>query len=1744
MKSATNTVGAPWLHLVLALSLLIPTLSAAPSAAPQSPPASPSPAAAPDPNTYRLISVRPDDEIRTRGRVQVRTRAIRLKFERKTTIQALRGAITFIPEVKIDWYGSDQIDDDEIRLEGKFEREVNYELRVVGHAYANDGSSYSVQRGTFPFTLPAATPAVEFANLSGVLERQSKQLVHLKMRDVEKIKLSTTEVPLAALLAAPKLVDDPAPDPVPEVRRRRRGHAPHPPKADAVPVLDTAAWNARARELEAALKGSDFAPLASPPVKTESDLFPEPGPADKERRASLPLTWRESKARGATYILTAEAVEPASKPTSRLVQVTDLALSTKTSPTELTAWVTRLSTGEPVSGAAVFLASGTTRVWFAGRTDADGVLRVRDHATASSILLSASTPKPEPFELSLGLVERVVAVQGDDAIWDLTPDDAAVTTPGHITTGADDKPRAHVFTERGVYRPGDTVNFKVTARSPAGPVTAVPKAGTQVQVLIENPRGQIAREFTLPLSPFGTAAGSFALKGHEPLGQWSVEVRTPSDKKVSTTEDPSDDEDDAETRRVKRRERRNELGALLGETTFRMEEYVPPRHKVEVSFQQKTSADQPTVTGVIAGVYYAGGPVKHGKVRWRVALTGTRAAVPGAPGYTAGVDQAEETELLDAGEATLDAAGQLGIDVPLSGELADGRRAIAITATVLDFDSRAATGEGAWSTPPKYVVGISDEPRQIRDREPVDLTAVVVDRATGKRVETGTLKVAVLRRAHTHVAKRNEDGDFYDAPQHVMVRAFEWTVNLKDGIAPVHLEPSGAGQYALEIGYTAPDGTTFHSSRNFKMDWSYDYEGDYCYEGSDHMGPRWYAERMHALAVTSDRGEYAPGDTARFYVRAPRQPVAVLVAVEREEGLTVQRVKLGPDGQFDLKIPDGWSPNVYVSVLASYAREGYPVYPTDADTLAPSYGHGYLSVPIRREASKLTIGLKGAGEGVTALPGAKHTVVVTVTDAAGKPVEAEVALAAVDESVLSLTGYATPSLDQLFAVGVPLGVKTHDTRRGVSLQTPYRALTVRPLTGGDGGDGKQSKTRENFDPVACWRPQLVTDASGQATAEFTLPDAMTAYRVFAVAIDRGERHGNIARTLVVKKPFYLEAGLPRFFTAGDKAKVFIALFNHTGQEATATLKATVQGGLKFTVPDAPVTIAASDRVQIPVEVEATEAVHARIELEARLGGLVDRVVLPIPVRERYTMRTWALSGLVGDSTQAVKMALPDSVLKLPEAAARTGKVELQLSPLPTLRMAGGLKYLLEYPHGCIEQTSSKTLPLVAMRNLAAKGLVPTLTPEMTDPFIKGGVARLLSMQTESGGFGYWPGDKTPHVWGSAYATMTLTLAKQGGAEVPADALARATKYLGEIVNEKAADTAYTLPYAHYVLALAGAPAGEPHKLADLAGRFSIEDRLFMWMAAARAGLKTEAKAGLEKILAELKGKDLKGWHPYSFYTGGRANAVALLACAEIAPDIQGAGDLATSLFRTMGPAGYWYNNHETAWTLVALTRMTEAAPPTGGVACAYKLPTTAVAKVSLAATKTETIQADPLAFLKNPEAQVTREGPGTLVWRVAATYPYEGVEQTTGALIKRTYRRLAGDGPIRVGDLVEVVLDLEVPRHYDYAALTDPLPAGLVAVNSALKNEAQPIKTENDWGSYEFGDYVSTWQPAYLEIRDDRVVSYRNYGWHGRYRFTYVARAVCEGSFLVPPAKIEPMYQPEDSWFSRSGSLTILPSSK
>ena len=134
-------------------------------------------------------------------------------------------------------------------------------------------------------------------------------------------------------------------------------------------------------------------------------------------------------------------------------------------------------------------------------------------------------------------------------------------------------------------------------------------------------------------------------------------------------------------------------------------------------------------------------------------------------------------------------------------------------------------------------------------------------------------------------------------------------------------------------------------------------------------------------------------------------------------------------------------------------------------------------------------------------------------------------------------------------------------------------------------------------------------------------------------------------------------------------------------------------------------------------------------------------------------------------------------------------------------MSKGLRYLLAYPYGCVEQTSSSVLPLSALRGLIKDGFIADINISETDKFLRPGIERLLSMQTESGGFGYWPGYSNPDMWGTIYAASALSYARLAGFEIPADKMNKAMEYLKRSIREGGRNDSTFRGYAIYILAL-------------------------------------------------------------------------------------------------------------------------------------------------------------------------------------------------------------------------------------------------------------------------------------------------------------------------------------------------------
>jgi hypothetical protein len=1649
---------------------------------------------------------------------------VRVFFSQPLLLENLQGNLRLLPRVRIDWNRTRLDSKGVLRLRGAFRYGTGYLLTLPPTMRVGQKTYHQTVNSFFMTDRP---PKVEFVGPQNVIERDSRQLLHVRAQNVNNLRFEGIRVPPLLLPLALAVEKSPAD------------------------------WDRSLDELKTASEGlkpflashKDLAGFVTPPV-AEKQLFPAAGEKNKPWAVTLPLSFRQGKETGALELIRVqdnEAGSPAATP-PRLFEITNLGLTYKRGQQNLLLWVTSLKAGTPVAEARVVGFTRDMEVFFLGRTNADGVLLFEPRELAG---LSLKDPKNvQPVKRVVNQDDLVLLMAG-------TADDVAyvqVTPQGNLKpqeiwqVQAGEKIRnlkANVFTERGVYRPGEKVFFKGTVRE-YGQGRIFPPKDEGCSFEVVSPKGEQVFTQEGRTSDFGTAAGEIVTQSYWPLGNYTLNM----------TYGPEPAAESSSSRKSRRGRRGGDPSPEVDEAapknrvsvTFQLQEFKPPRHFVSIDFQQTTrplkgyvnQGDQqsPFVRISLSGSYYAGGQVKHGQVRWKIFQSKTSYQVPGYDNFTFGYGSEDQGPLIESGQTILDEKGRAELEFPLDRKVMNGHQGLSVVATVVDFDGRAASETKAFQVTPAFLVGISRHPETARADEEQVLT-VMLAKPDGKRIDRGAIQAEILQQSWAYVAKRNEQGDLYWDMQDIWRKTVTSDLTLTKGTASFRFAFAWGGAYRLAFTYKDDAGQSFASATAFEV-----MGESYAYENRDLP--------YLPLALSADQPAYKPGETARLTAR-PRSPVTrYLVTLEQEGVLKYQVITPKSDADtLEVPIQTAYAPNLYVSVLGLTPRGEFPVYAGHYDSQAPSFYWGTLNLPVRHEVEGLQVKISPAVKDLKAEPGSKVTLDFTVLAAKGGGVEAEMAVAVVDEAVLALTGFKTPTLESLTRFDRPLEVFTGELRALLVHQTPFYLSKNEPLTGGGGlSEEGMSKLRRRFEAVAYFNANVRTDTQGHAQVTFTLPDNMTTYRIYAVVQDRGSRFASVERPLLAAKDFYLEPGLPGFFTQGDQFKFQVAAFNATGETGPVKFSAVGDGGLFLLAAESKDPLKPKDSLKLDVTGQAASSGPAGARFAGQFQGRDDAVELKLRINSGQVRDTQVWFGSLAGTTE-IKVPLPAYLTGKPGESINPQEVKavLTLAGSPFLRMTEAIHYLLHYPYGCVEQISSGVMALAALRGVIEKGLVSGVTLPETDQYLNRGVQRILSLQTDSGGFGYWPGQREPHLWGSIYAAAALSLARSHGLPVPDEALRQTAVYLKTQIQEEKRSPA-AKAFAAYALALNQDLDRDTFNLARRQySRMYRESKILLLLAARLAELRPlkELQAELKPLLggkAEAVAEDGD-----DFYSRFRTPALGLLAAQAILPGDPLTQEEALLLLGGLDGQGLWTSTADTGWALLALgSYFKDASFGAEPVEIAISQPNgPAPQRLRLDPKGFRTVGLDPGALLKNPVVKVEGKAGKTWLYKLELTAPRLDIAASgaaNGFKVWRVIKNTDGSDEIKVGDLVKVTVFLEVAgKGQRYVVLDDPLPAGLMALNTAFKTE-EPIPEGNEEEREDDFDYVTSegtirFRPNYFEIRDDRVLAFRDQVYSGSQKFEYYCRAVCEGRFIAPATRVAAMYSPGVNGYSPKGELTV-----
>ena len=888
------------------------------------------------------------------------------------------------------------------------------------------------------------------------------------------------------------------------------------------------------------------------------------------------------------------------------------------------------------------------------------------------------------------------------------------------------------------------------------------------------------------------------------------------------------------------------------------------------------------------------------------------------------------------------------------------------------------------------------------------------------------------------------------------------------------------------------------------------------------------------VELVADKEEYRPGETARLLVKAPISGDA-LVTIERGERI-LRRMHVplrgnAPEIEVPLSADD--APNVFVSLMLIRGREQ-----STMQHKMPSARYGVAMLRVRQNDEHLQVEVKPARTEVQ--PGDDVPIEVRVADESGKPLaDAEVILFAPDEGILALTGYERPMPGRIFHAPIPLAIRSGLSLFGLLPEDPEAlAFSNKGYLIGGGGDGpgQGMKLRTDFPGSACWFPKLRTDSAGIARASFTAPDALTRYRLVAVAHAGNNGFGSAESSFAIRQPLMILPGLGQAANVGDEISARAVVRNESGRDAAvdvsltldATAEAVTPGSLRKRVELKNGTAAAVD---FPLRLIAMGDAEWTWSATLDPGGkeLTDQTVSRLSIgsaapllRETY----------LTESKRGGKIDLLAGVN--PQLLEGSGRVDVTLSNTRLATLRESASHLLEYPYGCAEQITSGMIPWLLLDDL--RPVMPQLAAHSADASaqIQKAFDRLFAMQTADGGIGYWPAAHAGSHFASAYVSVACSLARSrpdiripAGHEALLDFLSRQLRVVDRISHE---DRALML------FALAASGRAEPAYHENLyQHRKELTGEARAWLALAIHAAKGPRKM-IETLLdPKVTSPDAVTW----FGSPARERAVQLFAWSIYKPDAREVAKLVKELL-TLRHNGHWGTTQNNVWALLALSRYYAAVEKgSPDVSAALLAPGEEIA-IGL---NTETLAVSH-AFEHSPQsppgplAAVHRSG-GTLFAETRfAVRPALELQpaQNRGYAVARSYQILGDDGKLteaanlRVGDRVVVTLHIETARPGHFVVIDDPLPAILEAINPAFQTRiAGEGPRQRDWIS------------DHREMRRDRVLYFCDHLAPGSYVIRYLARVRMAGNVLAGATKAEEMYRPERFGLGETVRITSVP---
>ena len=1246
------------------------------------------------------------------------------------------------------------------------------------------------------------------------------------------------------------------------------------------------------------------------------------------------------------------------------------------------------------------------------------------------------------------------------------------------------------WSSRDLYRPGETLHASALLRDYDGK----PMKQQSLFVRLKQPDGRSLVDKRLEPRELNYFDLSQAIPADAPTGLWQLEFRLDPASKEAVQAFP-----------------------------FHVEEFLPERLKVEMSSPQpRLMPGEPLKLKVVSSYLY-GAPADGNRFTGKLLIAPEVHPLATLPDTFFGdplIDLPKSAD--DAVDAKLDAQGQLEQDVNLPDDVKPlAPLAVNLSGSVYETGGRAVTRvmkKIYWPAPELVGVRPLFDPRQGAESEGHAGFEILRANADGKLVAGAHLKVR-LQRELRDFYWLYEHGDSWKSTNNQHLQLIEEKdIDVAAGQRVQVDFPVEWGGYQLQV---FDPQTNLTTTFPFFAGYSWD---------DENLGKE---ARPDKVKLALDKARYRAGDTMKVTVTAPHPGPGVLL-VESDHMLYTRNIDARDGATFEIPVTADWERHdVYVVALVFRGGEA------DEHT-TPARAMGIEHVTMDRNDRRIPLKLDAPA---MMRPGNPLQVTVQATGLAGK--QAYVTLSAVDQGVINITDYPVPDAWAWMFAKRALGIDAYDLYSRIIEAMDGSEAKLR--YGGDmSGKALPHATRLNpkVQIVDLFAGPAVFDAQGKATLHVDVPDFNGSLRLAALAYTDA-RYGNADGSIVVRAPLVVEPSTPRVMAAGDKARISLDLKNLSGKDGVA--KVSVKGDGLIAIDNAsrnvPLKDGAGTTLTMPVTAAAGAAV-AKVDIHAELNDYkVDR-------HFEFAVRP-AWPELVKTVPMAIEGGKP---MRLDGGATAglvpaTVRAQLTLSTLPPLPYNTALRNLLDYPYGCIEQTTSKGYAALILDGQTAKALgVYAMSDDVRKAAVDGALARIASFQASNGHFSFWGGTSPIETFMTPYVVDFMLDARDAGFAVPQDVLQKSLQRISDDLlagghpyyeyeqhdHLRIADEAYS----GFVLARVNrAPLGTLRAIFDndrqkLVGPLPL---VHLGIALKLMGDNDRAQKAIAEAFAWSKERP---WYVGDYGSDLRdlAMMVALTHSygmskpeydAKLIDWARNAGAREQAMQQKI-PYYHWSWSYMSTQEQVAIAR----------VARAFDAAKDAPLAVTVnAGGKSEPAPADKHLWTRELSqaelaAGVTVQPVGTAT--VFATLDVAGIPQKAPPAdpsqvdVRRSYFTTDGKpwtgNQLKEGDTLIVELTIEARMDIVDALVTGLLPGGLEVENLNLDGAKQWEGIVID--GINLDQHTGAADIVHEEYRDDRYAAALRLRRGNAAHVFYLVRAVTPGTYTVPPPLVEDMYRP------------------